>query len=563
MVMTKGDYDKIFFFVMSGKLLAHDVGTGDSNKVDLELVDGNHFGELNLLTNRPSVANVTVLSPKVRLMAITKKDYSKRRASLEPLMKKLSQRNALLTIPVIAKSKLHLHEINMLVQKLERVTFPRGTVVFSTEEMKSALYILEQGKMQLVISNEDHGVVNTFEQPDHFGGRSVIDPKFFQSKSVQLRALVNGTECLMLTRSSILQVIGKINRLGTPTVPVSRKLVKNMKRSDLKLHRIIGVGAFGRVWLVSHRARDTVYALKVMDKKEIFQKKMTKGVMREKNVLASVEHPFIVGLVATFQDDFRVYMLQNYVQGGELLGLIYNVSKKGYLSNDAAAFYGACIVEALSHLHSRSICHRDLKPENILINAAGYVVLADFGFAKVVLDKTYTTCGSPEYMAPEMLLGKGHSMSVDYWALGVVLYEMLVGQTPFIHVGATRMTLFRRICRGKIAFPDSKKHGIGVHSEAKELITGLLNKDIVERIGSSLTHGDEPLRTNPWFQGLLTDYHNVFLAEKVTPPWFPDVDDELDASYFESHDDLEKALLSKEKKETPLDRKSQRMFAGF
>ena len=432
MVMTKGDYDKIFFFVMSGKLLAHDVGTGDSNKVDLELVDGNHFGELNLLTNRPSVANVTVLSPKVRLMAITKKDYSKRRASLEPLMKKLWQRNALLTIPVIAKSKLHLHEINMLVQKLERVTFPRGTVVFSTEEMKSALYILEQGKMQLVISNEDHGVVNTFEQPDHFGGRSVIDPKFFQSKSVQLRALVDGTECLMLTRTSILQVIGKINRLGTPTVPVSRKLVKNMKRSDLKLHRIIGVGAFGRVWLVSHRARETVYALKVMDKKEIFQKKMTKGVMREKNVLASVEHPFIVGLVATFQDDFRVYMLQNYVQGGELLGLIYNVSKKGYLSNDAAAFYGACIVEALSHLHSRSICHRDLKPENILINANGYVVLADFGFAKVVLDKTYTTCGSPEYMAPEMLLGKGHSMSVDNWALGVVLYEMLVGQTPFI-----------------------------------------------------------------------------------------------------------------------------------
>jgi serine/threonine protein kinase len=562
MVMTKGDYDKIFFFVMSGKLLAHDIGTGDSRKVDLELVDGNHFGELNLLTNRPSVANVTVISPKVRLMAITKKDYNKRRESLEPLMRKLWQRNALLTIPVIAKSKLLPHEINMLVQKLERVIFPRGKVVFSSEEMKSALYILEQGKMQLVISNEDHGIVNTFELPDHFGGRSLFDPKFFQGKDIQLRALVD-TECLMLSRASILQVIGKITRLGTATVPVARKLVKNMKRSDLKLHRIIGVGAFGRVWLASHRTRKTVYALKVMDKKEIVAKKMAKGVIREKNVLASVEHPFIVGLVATFQDDFRVYMVQNYVQGGELLGLIYNVSKKGYLSNDAAAFYGACIVEALIHLHSRSICHRDLKPENILINAAGYVVLADFGFAKVILDKTYTTCGSPEYMAPEMLLGKGHSFAVDYWALGVVLYEMLVGQTPFIHVGATRMTLFRRICRGKIAFPDSKKHGIDVQTEAKQLIVGLLNKDIAERVGSSLAHGDEPLRTNTWFQGLLTDYHHVFLAEKVSPPWFPDVDDELDASYFESHDDLEKALLSKERKETPLDWKSQRMFEGF
>mmetsp|Transcript_9485 Transcript_9485/g.19063 ORF Transcript_9485/g.19063 Transcript_9485/m.19063 type:complete len:1156 (+) Transcript_9485:260-3727(+) len=563
MVMTKGDYDKIFFFVMSGKLLAHDVGTGDSRKVDLELVEGNHFGELNLLANRPSVANVTVISPKVRLMAITKKDYNKRRASLEPLMRKLSQRNALLTIPVIAKSKLLPNEINKLVQKLELVTFPRGTVAFTSEEMKSALYIMVKGKMQLIISDEDHGVVNTFEVPDHFGGRSLLDPKFFLSKNVQLRALVEGTECVMLSRKSILEVIGKINRLGTPTVPVSRKLVKNMKRSDLKLHRIIGVGAFGRVWLASHRARKTVYALKVMDKKEIVAKKMTKGVMREKNVLASVEHPFIVGLISTFQDDYRVYMLQHYVQGGELLGLIYNVSKKGYLSNDAAAFYGACIVEALSHLHSRSIVHRDLKPENILINAAGYVVLADFGFAKVVLDKTYTTCGSPEYMSPEMLLGKGHNWSVDHWALGVVLYEMLVGQTPFIHVGATRMTLFRRICRGKIAFPNSKKHGIDVHPDARQLIAALLTKDIAARLGSSITQGEEPLRTNPWFQGLLTDYHHVFLAEKVSPPWFPDVDNELDTSYFESHDELEKELLSKEKKETPLDRKSQRMFQGF
>jgi len=563
MVMTKGDYDKIFFFVMSGKLLAHDVGTGDSRKVDLELVEGNHFGELNLLANRPSVANVTVISPKVRLMAMTKKDYNKRRASLEPLMRKLSQRNALLTIPVIAKSKLLPNEINKLVQKLELVTFPRGTVAFTSEEMKSALYIMVKGKMQLIISDEDHGVVNTFEVPDHFGGRSLLDPKFFLSKHVQLRALVEGTECVMLSRKSILEVIGKINRLGTPTVPVSRKLVKNMKRSDLKLHRIIGVGAFGRVWLASHRARKTVYALKVMDKKEIVAKKMTKGVMREKNVLASVEHPFIVGLISTFQDDYRVYMLQHYVQGGELLGLIFNVSKKGYLSNDAAAFYGACIVEALSHLHSRSIVHRDLKPENILINAAGYVVLADFGFAKVVLDKTYTTCGSPEYMSPEMLLGKGHNWSVDHWALGVVLYEMLVGQTPFIHVGATRMTLFRRICRGKIAFPDSKKHGIDVHPDARQLIAALLTKDIAARLGSSITQGEEPLRTNPWFQGLLTDYHHVFLAEKVSPPWFPDVDNELDTSYFESHDELEKELLSKEKKETPLDRKSQRMFQGF
>jgi len=196
-----------------------------------------------------------------------------------------------------------------------------------------------------------------------------------------------------------------------------------------------------------------------------------------------------------------------------------------------------------------------------LVTAAGYVVLADFGFAKVVLDKTFTMCGSPEYMAPEILLGKGHSLSVDHWALGVLLYEMLVGQTPFIHVGATRVTLFRRICSGSFAFPNPKKHGIVVSDTAKLFIGGLLNKNCGERIGSSLMLGDEEIRTNAWFQGLLTEYKNAFLSQKVAPPWLPDIDDELDASYFGSHVSIEKEVLSKKKE--VLDKQSQHLFDGF
>ena len=283
-------------------------------------------------------------------------------------MKKLWLRNALLSIPVIAKSKLCPREINELVHKLEKVSFPRGKVSF-TGNMKSALYIVESGKMQIAVvvhKTDGDGSVNRFDPFDHFGGRSVFDNKFYQ-KGVQVKALVP-TECMMLTRAAIIEVIGRINRLGKPSLPVSRKLIKGMKKNDLILHRIIGVGMFGRVWLVQHKASSNVYALKAMDKKEIIDKKMVKGVTREKNVMASVEHPFISNLVSTFQDKYSIFMLMDYVQGGELFGLIYNVSKKGYLSNDAAAFYGACLFEAIGHLHSRNICHRDLKPENILIN---------------------------------------------------------------------------------------------------------------------------------------------------------------------------------------------------
>jgi len=559
LVITKGADDNMMFFVMAGKLLAQDIGTGDSSKADMELGEGGHFGELNLLTGRPSIANVTVLTPKARLMAVTKKNYRKRRESLEPLMKKLWLQNALLTIPVIAKSKLLPQEINRLVHELGKAHFPKGTITL-TGDMKSAIYIVETGKIQLTVTDGD-GVVNTFDRNDHFGGRSLFDDKFFERKSVQLRAILP-TDCMVLTRNAIVDVIGRIDRLGKPSLPVSRKLIKNMKKSDLIFHRIIGVGMFGRVWLVQHKATSAVYALKVMDKSTIVEKKMVKGVIREKNVMASVEHPFTSDLVSTFHDKQSLYMLMDYVQGGELFSLIYNVSKKGYLSNDAAAFYGACLAEALDHLHSRSICHRDIKPENILINAAGYVVLADFGFAKVVLDKTFTMCGSPEYMAPEILLGKGHSLSVDHWALGVLCYEMLVGQTPFIHVGATKVTLFRRICNGTFAFPNPRKHGIDVSDSAKSFIKGLLNKNSWERMGSKLKlGGEEEIRTNPWFQGLLTKFYNAFLSEKVSPPWLPDIDNELDTSYFNSHDSIEKEMLSKKKK--VLDKKTEQLFEGF
>lgn len=188
----------------------------------------------------------------------------------------------------------------------------------------------------------------------------MFNPNFYDNKNTRSVALkaVFASECMMLTKSSIISVTGSLNRLGVPSGPEARKLKRNMKPSELEFHRIIGVGMFGKVWLVQHKISRDVYALKVMEKKVIVERKMIKGVIREKNVMISVEHPFIVDLVSTFQDEQKLYMLESYVQGGELFGLIYNVSKKGYLSNDAAAFYGACLVEAVSHLHSRNICHR-------------------------------------------------------------------------------------------------------------------------------------------------------------------------------------------------------------
>ena len=161
-----------------------------------------------------------------------------------------------------------------------------------------------------------------------------------------------------------------------------------------------------------------MYALKVMDKREIASNNMASHVVREKNVLASIDHPLVVNLVGAFQDDNSLYMVQDFLQGGELFTLLYeNVSVDDF-SNDAAVFYSACIIEALGHMHMRNISFRDLKPENVMLEANGYCVLIDMGFAKVVVEKTYTMCGSPEYMAPEILLGSGmHNARTMNWPL--------------------------------------------------------------------------------------------------------------------------------------------------
>eukprot|EP00804_Cyclotella_cryptica_P005950 CCRYP_000208-RA/>CCRYP_000208-RA protein AED:0.17 eAED:0.17 QI:259/1/1/1/1/0.83/6/2103/812 len=356
LVITKGQFNDLMIFVMSGKLLVHDSGVGDSRKENITLNEGGHFGEAELLFGYPSYANVTVFTPKARLMVISKKDYRRRRNTLEPILRRLWCRNTLLQIPVIARSKLLAHEINGLVDKMEPVSFQRGTIT-PTNEMKAAIFVVISGKIQLSITDDGDGVVHSFGPSDHWGDRALVDSNFYEHQKTRLKA-VFASDCMMLTKSAIISVIGSLKRLGDPLAPEARKLKKNMKPSEFHFHRIIGIGMFGKVWLVQHKISRDVYALKVMEKKVIVDRKMTKGVIREKNVMISVEHPFIVDLVATFQDERKLYMLESYIQGGELFGLIYNISKKGYLSNDAAAFYGACLVEAISHLHSRNICHR-------------------------------------------------------------------------------------------------------------------------------------------------------------------------------------------------------------
>jgi len=219
--------------------------------------------------------------------------------------------------------------------------------------------------------------------------------------------------------------------------------------TDVSLKKALGVGTFGKVWLAMHK--EAPYALKQIAKAQVVKKGLVAHVKRERDVMKEcAATPFVVRLEASFQDAQNLYLLMEIVPGGELF--YYLQSLTAPLSEPHARFYAACVVEAFSFLHARYYLYRDLKPENLLLCANGYIKVADFSFVKRLRGgKTHTLCGTPAYLAPEQIQRQGHDRAVDWWALGVLLYELLAGISPFYH--DDDMMMYKRIVDCKCVRP--------------------------------------------------------------------------------------------------------------
>lgn len=252
---------------------------------------------------------------------------------------------------------------------------------------------------------------------------------------------------------------------------------ENVKLSDLKILTTLGVGGFGRVELVQISNRPTKsYALKQMKKAQIVETRQQQHIMSEKEIMGEANCDFIVKLFKTFKDEKYLYMLMESCLGGELWTVLRD---KGHFDDGTTRFYTACVVQAFDYLHSRNIIYRDLKPENLLLDNQGYVKLVDFGFAKKLQTgrKTWTFCGTPEYVAPEVILNKGHDISADYWSLGVLMFELLTGTPPF--TGSDPMKTYNIILKGidAIEFPRN------ITRNAMALIKKLCRDNPAERLG--------------------------------------------------------------------------------
>jgi len=217
---------------------------------------------------------------------------------------------------------------------------------------------------------------------------------------------------------------------------------------------MVGKGTFAKVFLVYEPNTKKYYALKSMRKDVIIDKNSVDNINLERLIMLQVEHPFIVSMQYVFQRTYRVYFVMDFVHGGELFQYMRNLR---HFQQEHVAFYTAQIALALSYLHENNIMYRDLKPENILVAKDGYLKLSDFGLAKNA-QFSNTFCGTPEYISPEMLLGTGHDKTSDWWALGILIYEMLTGIPPFYD--KNRNVMFLAIERAKIRWPEQPRHGI-------------------------------------------------------------------------------------------------------
>mmetsp|Transcript_15804 Transcript_15804/g.17671 ORF Transcript_15804/g.17671 Transcript_15804/m.17671 type:complete len:823 (+) Transcript_15804:160-2628(+) len=545
-IINKGDVGEVFYIIREGTCTVHDIGAGDSQYVDQVLGVGDWFGERALLTGEPRAANVSATS-QCSLLCLSRDTFEKVLGPLQGLIDHAMKKRVLMGVPIFANSHFQPYEMARLTDLLKEVTFQKGEIL--AEEGKISpqnLYIIREGR--IVVAN-DNGVINSLTTADYFGEKSMKEP--LGSPSQDTVTAAESTTCGVLKKIDIERIIGDIQRLGKPLPPVTKTISTNIRFKDLVKSRILGVGTFGKVWLVSHKRTGVPYALKMLSKREIIGHHQVEGVIREKNIMSSIDHPFVVNLVSTFQDDRHLYMLIELVQGGELFSVVHTETRDG-IPNANARFYAACILESLSHLHHRSISYRDLKPENILIDSKGYCVLVDLGFAKIVVDKTYTLCGTPEYLAPEIILSKGHDKGVDYWAFGVLIYEMLVGRSPFYSYGTDQVSLFKRIVQVKYSFPPG---GI-VNEMAQDLIQRLIVRRQANRFGC-LARGDMDIRDHSWFNVIDVD---KLLHKKVPAPWVPRIKDPLDASHFDSYRHVENEPPSNKPHLTP---QQQALFKDF
>jgi len=442
------------------------------------------------------------------------------------------QQKFLSSIPLFARFKAH--ELANLTQAFRKVKFSRG------DNIESEMIIIRKGKASVVRDRKNSFAILADEEisegewfmPNMSGKADVIS---VTAASTEVRCLALEKDDYDLLVKPFLMKCEETeiedsdhetdddDKSSSGDLPRGENVVP-YTLEDFTPLAFAGAGNFGHVVLVKveKNQKKEVFALKLVEKNKVINTGQIEHMKNERRVMFMLNSPFIVKLYATYQDSTCVYFLLESVLGGELWKLLREQKK---FKESTARFYLGCVVLALEHIHSHKIIYRDLKPENLLISAKGYLKVTDFGFAKK-RNRSTSLCGTPDYLAPELITGGIQNFGVDWWCTGVFLYEMLVGQVPFRD--SEKMKLYEDIMESPPKLP------ISVSVEAQELVHKLLEKNAFRRLGSR--GGANDIKKQDWF--IKSKSLEVFLwvsldNGELKAPYEPELLNDEDTSHFD------------------------------
>ncbi|XP_046826563.1 cGMP-dependent protein kinase, isozyme 2 forms cD5/T2 isoform X2 [Vespa crabro] len=492
------------------------------------LTPGKVLGELAILYNCKRTATITA-AVDCRLWAIDRQSFQTIMMRTG-LTKQAEYTDFLKSVPIF--KNLPDEALTKITDVLEETTYNNGDYIVRQGARGDTFFIISKGQVRVTMKQKDSiedKFIRTLRRGDFFGEKALQGDDLRTANIIAND--VDGVTCLVIDRETFNQLISpldEIRKTYEDELVERRRLDEEFRHVQLHhLRRIatLGVGGFGRVELVQIGDDSSqAFSLKQMKKAQIVETRQQQHIMSEKRIMNETNCDFIVKLYKTFKDDKYLYMLMEVCLGGELWTVLRD---RGHFDDPTTRFYTACVVEAFDYLHSRNIIYRDLKPENLLLDNEGYVKVVDFGFAKR-LDhgkKTWTFCGTPEYVAPEVILNRGHDISADYWSLGVLIFELLTGAPPF--TGSDPMKTYNIILKGidTIDFPKI------ITRNASVLIKKLCRDNPAERLGHQ-KGGISEIQKHKWFDGF--NWEGLRLRT-LDPPIRPRIRAPIDTSNFDEY----------------------------
>lgn len=522
-VITQGDCDGVKFYVI--KKGAFEIII-DGKQIET-YERGRSFGERALIQDAPRAATVQSGQPS-EVWVLDRDDY--RFTVLEE-----SEKNSARLLKFLGTLKtfqgFSKKDLSILADSFEEVKYEDKQRIITQGDKGDRFYVIMHGVARYTKKDKKGNITahGPLTEGNYFGELALTTG---EARAASVTAH-SGLTCLELSKEEFdnllkpLENVFEVRRKAYMEITRSTYrrvsamqvgLEENKEEDDILLKidtplkglryiGLLGKGAFGLVTLVQDPATESNYALKAIRKHDIVEHGQVEHVVNEKNIQNSLKTPFCVKLYRTYKDEFRIYFLLEACTGGDIFTIL---RKRRNFNEKATRFYAACIIAAFDHMHGRKIIYRDLKPENLVMDHTGYCKLTDFGFAKIVEGKTSTVCGTPDYLAPEVIIGRGHDKGVDFWTLGIFIYECLNGVAPFY--SRKDMDTYRKILRSQVLF--TKR----MSSASKDLVQRLLRKKAAKRLG---VRKGEDIHTQPFFAKGSKWSWEKFLRLEVKAPYPP------------------------------------------